>query len=730
MRKIFNKSIVFAMITILVFLYIFPILSFAESPFKTYLALGDSIAYGYGLQNKDVESYAARVKEKYQINSSNFKNLAVSGMTCAEFYQIIQTKEYTDAIESADLLTVSIGSNELLGIVTKAVSMVTEIPSDDPEFLIKAQEKFIKAGALEKMRMLTAIYNYFTSEESKVEIENAIKSYGENWNNAVLYIQQKNPRITIVATEFYNPYYEFSLGSYDLGGFVDENIQKLNQILTTRSNQEKDYKIAKIYSAFNTTNPRLTNVSIATQQFNLDPHPNIAGHEIICTKILDALSDVEQEKINIEALTFSNIPDQVYTGQSITPEITIKNQEMSLVKDQDYTITYLDNIEIGEAKLIINGIGKYEGRVIKTFQIKDKERKEISEVTINNIEDKVYTGIKVIPDVEIMDGNQKLKKDVDYELKYENNIDVGKATIYISGIGNYKGRKSTTFNIIEKNINAVNIEEIPNQPYTGQEIKPSISVADGSAKLLEDKDYTISYKDNTEIGQATITVTGKGNYNGSITKNFTIVEKNEEVKKDISQLEVTGIEDKIYTGKLITPEVRIKDENTVLRKNVDYLLSYSNNIDVGVGKCTITGMGNYSGTLEKEFKIIQKDIKDTLIADIIDQEYTGKKIEPEVVISSDGIKLKKGEDYTLVYEENKIGTNKIQIEGKGNYKGTTVKTFNIVKKGEEPKKDEDPTVSHKKIPFAGGKTIMIILSVTVILAIILFLLYKKIPNIK
>ena len=135
-------------------------------------------------------------------------------MTCAEFYQIIQTKEYTDAIESADLLTVSIGSNELLGIVTKAVSMVTEIPSDDPEFLIKAQEKFIKAGALEKMRMLTAIYNYFTSEESKVEIENAIKSYGENWNNAVLYIQQKNPRITIVATEFYNPYYEFLLCFY------------------------------------------------------------------------------------------------------------------------------------------------------------------------------------------------------------------------------------------------------------------------------------------------------------------------------------------------------------------------------------------------------------------------------------------------------------------------------------------------------------------------------------
>ena len=413
MKTICYKSIYFFMIIVLLFMYVFPITSFADSKFKTYVALGDSIAYGYGLSNRDSESYASRVQSKYQISAENFKNLAVSGMTCAEFYQIIQTKEYTEAIEKAELATISSGSNELLGLVTKAVSDVTGIPSEDPAFLVKAQEKFLKAGVIEKIKMLTAIYNFFTSEESKTQIENAIKSYQENWNQAVLYIKEKNPKITIVATEFYNPYYEFSLGSYDLGGFVDENIQKLNQILTTRSNQEKDYKIAKIYSSFNTTNPRLTNVSIDTQKFNLDPHPNISGHEIICTKILDALSEIQEEKINIETLAFSNISEQVYTGKAITPEIMIKNQDKQLVKDQDYTITYLNNVEIGEAKLIINGIGKYEGKVIKTFQIKDKDRKEITGLKINAIKDEVYTGIKVVPDVEVMDGNQKLNKNVD-----------------------------------------------------------------------------------------------------------------------------------------------------------------------------------------------------------------------------------------------------------------------------------------------------------------------------
>ena len=716
-----------------IFMYLFPILSFAENQFANYVALGDSIAYGYGLENKDVESYAARVKEKYNIEASNFKNLAVSGMTCAEFYQIIQTAEYTEAIKKADLLTISIGSNELLGIVKKAVSEILEIPFDDPAFLIKAQEKFLNANVIEKARLLREIYNFFTSEEAKVEIENAIKSYQENWNNALIYIKEINPQATIVATEFYNPYYEFSLASYDLGGFVDESIQKLNQILIARSNGEQEYKIAKIYEAFNTTDPRITNVAISAEKFNLDPHPNSLGHEIICTKILDVLSNVEENKTKIETLMFSDISDQTYTGEEITPEVIIKDQDKQLIKDEDYTVSYLDNIEIGEAKIIINGIGKYEGKVIKTFQIKNTERKDITQLKINTIEDKVYTGIKITPDIEIIDQNEKLKKDIDYELKYEDNIDVGKASILISGIGNYTGRTIVEFNIIEKNINVVEIGDISDQQHTGGEIKPELVVTDGSARLLENKDYTVSYKDNIEIGEASIIITGKGNYNGSINKKFNIVENSENVKKDISELEVTEIEDKIYTGKLITPEVRIKDEDYILIKNVDYSISYRDNMNTGIGKCMITGIGNYTGSIEREFKIIQKDIKDTLISDIADQKYTGKKIEPEVIISSDGIKLKNGEDYTLVYEENKEGTNQIQIIGKGNYKGTTIKTFNIVKDEENNQQagnKNDETIANKIIPFTGGKTVIIVLCIVVVIGIVSFSLYKRIPRIK
>lgn len=738
MKSRLSKITIILTIFLLILSYIFPILSYSKTENKKYVALGDSIAYGYGLNNRVKQSYASRVKEKYNIKDENFKNLAVSGMTCAEFYKIIKTKQYTEAIKSADLITISIGSNELLGIVTKAISKVTGIPSNDPGFLTKSQEKFLNSGIIEKAKMLAAIYNFFTSEDTKIEIETAINSYKQNWDKSIIYIKEINPNLVIVATEFYNPYYEFSLGSYDLGGFVDENIQKLNEILINRSNSEKDYKIAKIYSAFNRTNPRYTNVNISLKDFNLDPHPNNSGHELICTKILDALSTKETERKNIEKLAFTNIPDQTYNGKEIKPNIIIKDNNTQLVEDKDYTISFVNNIEIGEAKVLIDGIGNYQGSVTKTFNIKEIERRDILNLKIDKLENQIYTGIKIIPDIHIYDGNKQLILNTDYELKYENNINIGQASIFVSGIGNYKGKQNITFNIIERNIKETNIQEIVEQNYTGNEIIPGVIITDGSSKLIENKDYTISYQNNIEVGTATINIKGKGNYTGITSTTFKIVENNEKNNKDINKLDISKIEDKIYTGKLITPEVKIKDEDKVLIKNKDYYLSYSDNIDIGTGTITITGIGDYTGIVNKNFKIIEKEIQNTLISDIVDQTDTDEKKKPEVIISSDGIKLKEDKDYTLIYEDNKEGTGTIQIEGMGNYKGTTTKTFNIVKDNKEiserdNKKDKevdaDKSIADKLLPFAGAKNIILIVIISIFITIISFVLYKKISDI-
>lgn len=333
----------------------------------------------------------------------------------------------------------------------------------------------------------------------------------------------------------------------------------------------------------------------------------------------------------------------------------------------------------------------------------------------------------------------------------------GEATILVSGIGNYKGSQNIKFKITPKDINEINIQEIAEQKYTGEEIKPDITVTNGSSKLIENKDYTISYKNNINVGMAEIELIGKGNYKGTKTIQFKIVENDQNKPKDISKLEITGLEDKIYTGKLITPEIRIKDGETVLVKNVDYNLSYKNNINVGKGIITITGIGAYTGTIEREFNIEQKNIKNTLISDIDAQIYDGNKKEPEIIISSDGIILKKDEDYNLTYENNtKEGTATIKIQGIGNYTGTTTKTFNIVKNqdngdnnndnnnnnnnnnGNNNKdnsenkqnkinqvKNQDKTTANKLLPSTGGKTVIIVIIATCIFGVISYILYKK-----
>ena len=743
MRKLMKNFLLTIITSVIMGLYFLPIFSYAFADNIKYVALGDSIAYGYGLENRDSDSYASKVKEKYNIEDSNFQNLAISGMTCQEFFSKIQEEKYKNSIESADLITISIGSNELLRIVGQAISSVTGISSDDPDLTEKAQQKFLEAGVIEKYNMLTSIYNFFTSEETKEVIENAINTYNEYWIKSIKYIKQLNQNVEIVATEFYNPYYEIALLQYDLGGFVDEYIVKMNKILHQESNSEKEYKIAKIYSAFNTTNPRVTNVNIDFSAFNLDPHPNKLGHEIISTKIIDELTKVDVDtKKDISTLTINDLNDQLYTGREIKPEIIIKDGNYKLVENKDYTVSYTNNIKIGKANVIIIGIGNYKGKVEKTFNIREQNepKENIENFSIEKVKNQTYLGSQITPKVMIKKENVQLQENTDYELKYKDNINVGKATIIITGIGDYTGTQNVNFEIVAKDINETEIQDIPDQKYTGDEISPELVVLNASIKLVEGKDYISKYKNNINKGEAEVEIIGKGNYTGTVTKKFNIIDDKAQ-KKSIEDLEITDIETKTYTGKLITPEVRIIDNEKVLIKNKDYKISYKNNINVGTGNALITGIGDYNGKVEKTFKIVKKDINYTNIKDIKDQEYTGKELEPEVIIFNDEVILEKNKDYTIEYINNKNeGTASIKIKGVGNYTGEATKTFNIISNNNRKEnenstvndKDErrDKTIADKILPNTGKKIFLYFLISVVITGTVFYIKLKKYKKLK
>jgi len=132
--------------------------------------------------------------------------------------------------------------------------------------------------------------------------------------------------------------------------------------------------------------------------------------------------------------------------------------------------------------------------------------------------------------------------------------------------------------------------------YDGKAKTPSVTVKVGGKTLKKDTDYTVSYSNNTKIGTAKVTITGKGNYTGSISKTYSI-------KNNFKKATISGISNKSYTGKNITQSITVKYNGKTLKNGTDYTVSYSNNKKVGTATVKITGKGSYTGTITKTFKI-------------------------------------------------------------------------------------------------------------------------------
>lgn len=134
-----------------------------------------------------------------------------------------------------------------------------------------------------------------------------------------------------------------------------------------------------------------------------------------------------------------------------------------------------------------------------------------------------YTGAAHTPDISVAIGNKTLTKGTDYTVAYANNINVGTATITVTGIGDYKGTKTATFPIAPAPISGATVTVDPaSYAYTGTPITPEVTVKLGQTTLVKDTDYTVAYANNTNVGKATVTITGKGSYTGTKTAEFDI----------------------------------------------------------------------------------------------------------------------------------------------------------------------------------------------------------------
>ena len=345
--------------------------------------------------------------------------------------------------------------------------------------------------------------------------------------------------------------------------------------------------------------------------------------------------------------------DKTYTRNEIKPDVIAKK-----IADTDFEVIYTNNINKGEATITVNGIGNNcEGQIVKHFNIFEKAIAD-DDFTFD-LTDKTYTGLNIEPQVTA----DVLTAD-DYDVVYTDNKNVGKATITITGKGNYKGQIVKHFNIVEKAITESDFTfDLADKVYTGSEIKPDVT------STLGENDYEVVYTNNTNAGEATITITGKGNYNSEVVKHFNIT------AKALTDADFDAIADRVYANRALEPSVTAL--NNLITSN-DYDVVYTDNTNVGEATVTITGKNNFSGQIVKHFNITVKTISDDdFTIDLVNKVYTGSEIKPDVTSET-----LKETDFEVIYTSNiNKGEATITVNGIGNNcEGQIVKHFSIVEK--------------------------------------------------
>ena len=421
--------------------------------------------------------------------------------------------------------------------------------------------------------------------------------------------------------------------------------------------------------------------------------------------------------INVEEVTVAEI---LVTGngktQKVAPKVTFNGK--TLKNKTDYTLVYPDSDIVddsgnktkaynapGTYQIIINGKGNFTGSKIATMTI--TESKLISKATVSKVKDRKYCAEAIEPEFTVKYGKVKLEKGIDYEVVYENNLEIGTAKAVIKGLGLYTGEKSVSFKIVGGSISKAKVSGLKSSmDYTGSEISQEYALTMKINKKtiinLEegpDKDYVVSYEKNVNAGTATIIFKGVNAYSGTLKKKFKINAYS--LTKD--PFELITVEEGMALeyakgGVKAKPEVRFGEQ--LLTEGVDYKLTYKYNTAVNDGtnpkkvpKVTVTGKGNFKGSCSVNFTIHEQSLE-KLELKVSDKSYSKKANEWKaavIVTDLDGKKLTKGKDYELVYtveESEQHSGNVVPVgalievtaQGIGNYCNAIKGNYRIVRK--------------------------------------------------
>lgn len=352
-------------------------------------------------------------------------------------------------------------------------------------------------------------------------------------------------------------------------------------------------------------------------------------------------------RTSVEDLTVNYISNGfVYDGTEKTPEVTVKHGDITLIKDEDYTVEYSDNVNAGKGKISIKGMGAYVGRRNFEFDIQKApfppnappkeiivERGELNdygEVTPYVI----YTplpeeckGWGWLPTEEVLVPGVPVTAIAEYygwSDEMANNYETNQVTVTITMLNGNRPKVelnttdrlifdiSDTNNIKDKDyfkdLLVVTDEEDDKSPYKETRVEFNEELSDWPQSWNKVGTYHIVF-----------TVTDSDNNSVDYKIEFTLYDSHMEAIK-INDFIVEIVEEVLeYNGSEITPNVVVKDsDGHVLTEGTDYTIKYIDNILAGIANVVIEGKGLYSGTITKDFEIDKASKPSSVPSDVIE----------------------------------------------------------------------------------------------------------------
>ena len=296
----------------------------------------------------------------------------------------------------------------------------------------------------------------------------------------------------------------------------------------------------------------------------------------------------------------------VYDGTEKAPNVTVKSGDRTLVEGTDYVIELPeDSVNAGEKTLTVKGtgVGAYGGTHSITYTITPAP---VTDLTLDANE-LTYDGTEQVPALTVRAGELVLDPETDFDVATSDDItNIGTKTVTITAKGNFEGTLEATYKVLPAAITAKIELSADKFTYDGTDKTPAITVKAGDKTLVAGTDYELTLPtDRVTAGTKTVKSIAKGNYTGEVEASYEIA------PATISKVELSATKF-TYDGKDKTPIVTVKCGDKTLTAGTDYDVALpSDRVKVGKKTIKVTGKGNYTGTLEANYEIVEAPKPDT-----------------------------------------------------------------------------------------------------------------------